>query len=226
MMMKRFAQKGSIPEIGEIWQPIGEKQQLFMVYLLDIERVRPFVPDRFKIIPVLPGKTLGYLFMGYFGPQSTLEYHEFIVAPALVKYKTQKGFFVSHMYVDNEQSMIGGHKMGLPKQMVDVSWEGKRRDRIIIKKDNVDLIHFDYSRCMVSVGFTGSASLLSIVGDDVFYCENRLHSKWSICKIQFQFPDNNFLYDDFSKMGLGKPFLSVSGSHMRGEMGVGQRFIT
>jgi len=164
--------------------------------------------------------------MGYFGPQSTLEYHEFIVAPALVKYKKQKGFFISHMYVDNEQSMIGGHKMGLPKEMVDVSWEGRRMDSIVIKKDNKNLISFDYSMRFGSVGFTGSASLLSIVGDDVFYCENRLYSKWSLCKVRFQFPDSNSLDDDFSKMGIGKPFLSVSGSRMQGEMGVDQRFVS
>jgi hypothetical protein len=88
------------------------------------------------------------------------------------------------------------------------------------------LIHFDYSRRFGSVGFSGSASLLSVVGDEVFYCENRLHSKWSLCKVRFRFFENNFLYDDFTKMGIDKPFLSVSGSHMRGEMGVGQRFIS
>lgn len=224
-MIKQFAKKGSIPEIGEVWQPVGEKQQLFMVFLTDIERVRPFVPDRFHILPVLPGKTLGYLFMGYFGPQSTLEYHEFIVAPALTTYKKQKGFFISHMFVDSERSMIGGHKMGLPKEIMDVSWQGCRRDSIAIRKDKKDLIHFDYHSRPGSVRFTGGASLLSIVDDKVFYCENRLRAKWRLCRVRFRFPDNNPLYEDFKKMGIDKPCLSVSGSHMRGEMGLNQQFI-
>lgn len=92
--------------------------------LIDIDRARLFVPRDLDIVPVLPGKTLGMVFAAYY--DSDLSYSELIVAPALVR---QGGFWVSHIYVDNESSVAGGRDIwGLPKQLAHFGWHPKGVD--------------------------------------------------------------------------------------------------
>ena len=62
-MRKYYAKKGSIPKPGEVWLPVGDKAHLMMIHLIDIERVKAFVPEELTITTVLPGKTLGLVFM-------------------------------------------------------------------------------------------------------------------------------------------------------------------
>lgn len=109
-MKKYYATKGKIPKRGEVWLPIGDKAHLVMLHLIDIEHVRPFIPEDMTVKAILPGKTLGLVFMTSMGPESTLPYHEFIIAPAFVKAKRKTGFYVTHIFVDNKQSQIGGSR--------------------------------------------------------------------------------------------------------------------
>jgi hypothetical protein len=53
--------------------------------LIDVERVRPLIPSELDIISVLPGKTLGGVYLSYYGSGSVLEYSELIVNAALVR---------------------------------------------------------------------------------------------------------------------------------------------
>jgi acetoacetate decarboxylase len=93
------------------------------LHLIDIERARAFVPKDLQIVSVLPGKTLGVFFTAAYGPGSALEYNELIVAPALTRHGGRFGFWISHIYVDNEDSMAGGREVwGLPKEMAQFSW--------------------------------------------------------------------------------------------------------
>lgn len=71
-MRKYYAKKGSIPKPGEVWLPVGDKAHLMMIHLIDIERVKAFIPEELTITTVLPGKTLGLVFMTSMGPESTL----------------------------------------------------------------------------------------------------------------------------------------------------------
>ena len=61
---------------------------LHSVCLIPVERARPFVPPELRIVCPLPGHTLGGIFAGRYGPDSTLEYSELIVVPALVRRRT------------------------------------------------------------------------------------------------------------------------------------------
>lgn len=93
------------------------------IHLIDVERARAFVPNDLKIVSVLPGKTLGVFFVAAYGPGSALEYNELIVAPALTRHGGRFGFWISHIYVDHEDSMAGGRDIwGLPKEMAQFSW--------------------------------------------------------------------------------------------------------
>lgn len=91
--------------------------------LVRIEKARPFVPPTLDIIALLPGRTLGVVAVAAYGPGSVLAYHELIVAPALARFGGRVGFWVSHIYVDSEQSIQGGRDIwGLPKQMAQFHW--------------------------------------------------------------------------------------------------------
>jgi acetoacetate decarboxylase len=93
------------------------------LHLIDVERARAFVPNDLAIVSVLPGKTLGVVLAAAYGPGSALEYNELIVAPALLRHGRQFRFWISHIYVDHEDSMAGGREIwGLPKEMAQFSW--------------------------------------------------------------------------------------------------------
>lgn len=98
------------------------------VQLLDVERVRPFIPPEFEIIRVLPGKTVGGIYISHYGSGSMLEYSELIVAAGLVRYSDQLGGWISHIYVDNPDSVAGGRDIwGLPKELAEFTWEKTER---------------------------------------------------------------------------------------------------
>jgi acetoacetate decarboxylase len=53
-----------------------------------------------------------------------LEYSELIVIAGLVRYSGQIGGWVSHIYVDNADSVAGGRNIwGLPKELAEFIWE-------------------------------------------------------------------------------------------------------
>jgi acetoacetate decarboxylase len=75
---------------------------------LDIDRVRPSVPSDLEIVSIFPGKTLGGIYVSSYGSTSTLQYSELIVVSALVRQGARLGAWISHIYVDNPDSVAGG----------------------------------------------------------------------------------------------------------------------
>ena len=104
------------------WRLRGRAVCLF--HLLDIARVRAFVSPELSILAVLPGKTLGGIYLAAYQPGSVLEYHELIIIPALVRYRWRLGVWISHIYVDEQRSVAGGRDIwGLPKQWAEFTWD-------------------------------------------------------------------------------------------------------
>jgi acetoacetate decarboxylase len=94
------------------------------LHMLDVSRVRAFVPPKLSIAPVLPGKTMGGIYLAAYSVGSVLEYHELIVVCALVRYRRRLGAWISHIYVDNPRSVAGGREIwGLPKQLAEFTWD-------------------------------------------------------------------------------------------------------
>jgi acetoacetate decarboxylase len=90
------------------------------LHLVDIDIARAFVPPRLRIVPVLPGRTLSVLYCAQYAAGSTLEYNELIVAAALIYSRRRMGFWISHIYVDDERALAGGHEIWrLPKEHAD-----------------------------------------------------------------------------------------------------------
>ena len=65
----------------------------------------------------------------------TLAYHELIV----FSHTTPRGAVISHIYVDDEQSLNGGREIwGLPKKLATFSYV---RDHFTARQDDVTLLH-------------------------------------------------------------------------------------
>jgi acetoacetate decarboxylase len=113
--------------------------------LIDTNRIRNLIPQEFEIVSVLPGKTVGGVYLSKYQPGSVLEYNELIVVPGLVKYQNQIGGWVSHIYVDNPDSVAGGREIwGLPKEMADFTWLLDKQ--IVVKQEDKILCSLEYNR--------------------------------------------------------------------------------
>ena len=98
-------------------------QALQVLRLVDVARVRSLIPAPLKIVPILPGKTIGIVYFADYEPGSAITYHELIIAPALVHLGRHFGWWISHIYVDQPDSMAGGREIwGLPKEMARFNW--------------------------------------------------------------------------------------------------------
>jgi acetoacetate decarboxylase len=142
------------------WQLYGTALQ--SLHAIDLVTARRFVPLDFEIVPVLPGKTVGSLYLSVYEANSTLQYHELIVAPAVVRYRGKIGAWISHIYVDNPVSVAGGRNIwGLPKELADFGWNDRN---ITVSQANKLLCRVDRSPTTIPISFWGKLK----IGGDVF----------------------------------------------------------
>lgn len=107
------------------WTLQGEAFVATRVVRTDI--AREFVPTDLPVVPIAPRKTLALVALIRYGAGSTLEYHELIVAPAIVRIGWRIGGWISHIYVDDEMSRRGGREIWrVPKQLASFAWSSQR----------------------------------------------------------------------------------------------------
>lgn len=87
------------------------------------------MPGELRVANVWPGKTLAVLYCASYESPSVIQYHELILAPALVSAGGRIGFWISDIYVDDPLSQAGGRSIwGLPKELATFAWEAARRE--------------------------------------------------------------------------------------------------
>lgn len=144
------------------WQLQGYAIQT--LHLLDIARSRPLVPAELEIISVWPGKTVGGIYLCAYGSGSVLEYNELIVVPAFVQYAGKWGAWISHIYVDNVDSVAGGREIwGLPKEMADFTWQENRVD---VRIGDRLLCSLSYSQPSIALLLPFSGDIFSALGEE------------------------------------------------------------
>lgn len=180
------------------------------LHLVNIQRSRHLIPPEFDIISVWPGKTLASVYLSHYGSGSVLEYSELIVAPAVVSYRGKIGAWISHIYVDNPDSVAGGREIwGLPKELAEFSWqEGKR---VTVRQGNQTLCSLNYDKQSFAWRQRLSASSFSAKNADLlmfpFACESLL----GLIGSQLQVPNES----PFSEMNLSHPILTVRYQEMQ-----------
>ena len=217
-MKKFYAKKGEIPKIGEIWLPVGDKRHLSMLHIFDVEKVKRFIPSEIDIISFF-GKTLGAVYMTHMGPESTLEYHELVIMPALVNVNGNRGFWVSHIYVDQEESYIGGRNMCLPKQMANFDWTMyEPPGEIHISQDNKPLFTIKYGKPFGKFRIFLGGPTVSMLpgGNKIIWCMNRFKADYGLSIVRYEVSPESPIAKDMADIGLGRPLFGFIGKNMKG----------
>jgi len=189
--------------------------------LIDVDRVRPLIPSELEIVSLWPGKTLGGVYLSYYGSGSVLEYSELIVIAAFLKYKDKFGGWVSHIYVDNPDSVAGGREIwGLPKELAEFTWE---QERVTVRQGNRLLCSLSYNRQGFGMQQSLGASSFSTLGSNLLLFPAQLESRLGLVSSKLEVPAES----PFASLKLGQHWLTVHSEQMRLVVGgpevVGQR---
>ncbi|MBE9008086.1 acetoacetate decarboxylase family protein [Fortiea sp. LEGE XX443] len=180
------------------------------LHLVNINQIRSLIPLEFQIFSVWPGKTIGGVYLSYYGQGSVLEYSELIVAPAMVSYQNKIGAWVSHIYVDNTDSMAGGREIwGLPKELADFTWE---QDKLItVRQGDRKLCTLNYSQQNLAWRQRFTGSTFSVRGVELLKFSAECEALLGLISSQLEVPGDS----PFSDIGLGQPFLSARAEQMK-----------
>lgn len=182
------------------------------VKVIDIERVRPFIPSELEILSVWPGKTVGGVYLSYYGSGSVLEYSELIVVAGVVSYSGKIGGWVSHIYVDSTDSVAGGREIwGLPKELAEFTWEKETphtsgyENCVTVRQGERTLcsLHYNPQNLGLQVPFSGE--VFSTKRDSILLFKGELKSRISLVSSQLIIPPES----PFASLGLEQPWITA-----------------
>ncbi len=179
--------------------------------LIDITAARSLVPSELEIISVWPGKTLGGVYVSSYGLGSTLEYNELIVVSALTRYANRFGAWVSHIYVDNPDSVAGGREIwGLPKELAQFTWSQGQRPYVRVHQGDQLLCSLSYDWQLPGWQQPLAAPSFSTFGSDLLFFEGR--GEVSLCPVggNLQVPAQS----PFFSLGFYKTLSSFYCNHL------------
>lgn len=178
-------------------------------HLINIDRVRHRIPPELEIIAVFPGKTVGGVYLSYYGHGSELEYSELIVIPAVVGYQGKMGGWVSHIYVDNPDSVAGGRDIwGLPKEMAEFTW--KKGEIVTVRQENRILCSLNYKQPFFAWQQWLGGSSFSAKNSDLLYFSAEMESRLGFVGSKLEVPAQS----PFAEIGFGQPFLTAHAEKM------------
>lgn len=185
---------------------------VYALHLIDIDNARSLVPTELEIVSVWPGKTIGGIYLSAYGSGSVLEYNEAIVVAGLVSYAGKLGSWISHIYVDNPDSVAGGREIwGLPKELGQFSWETGDRMKIIVAQSDRELCRFTYSQPRFTIPLPFSGDVLSLLNSDFLIFKGDFKSRIGLINGDFEVPADS----PFASLNLEQPFFSVYCDDMR-----------
>ncbi|MHC5768805.1 MAG: acetoacetate decarboxylase family protein [Nostoc sp.] len=194
------------------------------LHLVNIDQVRPLIPLELDIVSVWPGKTLASVYLSHYGSGSVLEYSELIVVPALINYQRKIGAWISHIYVDNADSVAGGREIwGLPKELAEFTWEQGKY--VTVHQGNQRLCSLNYNQQSLAWRQWLSASAFSAKDADLLMFPAEVESVLGLIGSKLEIPAES----PFSGIGLGQPWLTVryeqmslrvDGAKVVGQMGM------
>ncbi|NET68470.1 MAG: acetoacetate decarboxylase family protein [Moorea sp. SIO1G6] len=191
--------------------------------LIDIERVRSLIPPEFDIVSLLPGKTLGGVYLSLYGSGSVLEYSELIVVAGRVRYSGKTGGWISHIYVDNHDSVAGGREIwGLPKEIAEFTWEKcdhvawptanrstRYHHRVTVRQGENTLCRFSYNHAkfgwQMPLPLTLNDNVLSTLSGNILYFNGDFKSRLGLVASQLEVPPES----PFANLGLKQPWLTL-----------------
>ena len=173
------------------------------VQLLDIAQVRPLIPAKLNIISVLPGKTVGGVYLSQYSSGSVLKYSELIIIAGFLSYEGKFGGWVSHIYVDNPDSVAGGREVwGLPKELAQFSWT---ENSVTVSQANKLLCKLDYKRQSFGLPLKLGASAFSCQGSNLLIFPASVESRFGLVSSKLEIPSTS----PFAGLNISQPILTV-----------------
>lgn len=192
------------------WQLKGYALQT--LNLIDIDKARPFVPPDLEIVSVWPGKTVGGIYLSSYGSGSVLEYSEAIVVPALVSYGGRWGAWISHIYVDNDDSVAGGREIwGLPKERAEFTWETGSPMRVSASQGDGLLCNLTYTQPTLTLPLPLSGLVFSVLESDFILFKGDFQSRLGLISGNLEIPTNS----PFASLNFEQPLLTVYSDDLR-----------
>jgi len=177
--------------------------------LLDIARVRPLIPAELNIVSVLPGKTIGGVYLSKYSSGSVLEYSELIIIAGVLSYKGKFGGWVSHIYVDNPDSVAGGREVwGLPKELAQFSWEASS---VTVSQSGNLLCKFNYQRQSFGLPLKLSASAFSCKESNLLIFPAFVEANFGLVSSNLEIPTTS----PFAELNIGQPILTVHSDRLK-----------
>jgi hypothetical protein len=181
---------------------------LVTLHLVETRRARPFLPPELNIVSVLPGRTLGGVFLASYGPGSMIEYNELTILPALARYQNKRGFWISHIYVDDTGSLAGGREIwGVPKELAQFTWEEGGHRRVEVCQDGRTLCRLDAGRPLRLWRQRMSLPMFGSKRPDLLRFQAKPEAELGLSGGRLQVPAPS----PFAALGLGRPWMVVHG---------------
>ncbi|NES98277.1 MAG: acetoacetate decarboxylase family protein [Desertifilum sp. SIO1I2] len=175
------------------------------VHLVDLDRVRSLIPHQLEIVSLFPGKTLGGIYLARYERGSTLEYNELIAVAAIVRSGWRWGGWISHIYVDNPDSVAGGREIWhLPKELAQFHWEGM--NHVTVRQEGQILCSLQSSAVSFSLPLSANLPVLSCANSSLFLFHGEFQGKTGWVDAGLSIPRESPL----AALGLAKPWLSLS----------------
>ncbi len=191
------------------WSLMGHALQTLQ--LVDTRQSRPLVPAELKIVSVLPGKTLGGVYLASYGPGSVLEYNELIVAAALTRHAGRSGFWISHIYVDHADSVAGGREIwGLPKDLARFTWERGEQRRVLVRHEGRLLCVLRHGRERSLWRQRSMMPIFSTRGPDLLFFKGEMNARLGIARGRLEVPAES----PFAALGLGRAWMTYHYNEM------------
>ncbi|MBD3881991.1 acetoacetate decarboxylase family protein [Phormidium tenue FACHB-886] len=175
------------------------------VQLIDIDSIRSQIPPQLNIVPVLPGKTAGGIYAAAYGTGSTLLYNELIVAAALVQHAGRIGAWISHIYVDNADSVAGGREIwGLPKENAQFSWEMGDRPSVQVRQGEQLLCHLSRQWAVPGWQQAFTVPVFSLLNQQLIQFNGQTDFKFYLAGVEVQIPSGSPL----AQLKMAPPWLN------------------
>lgn len=174
------------------------------LHLVDTDRVRPYIPADLNIVSVWPGKTLGGVYVAAYEQGSILEYNELIVVGALVWESGKIGSWISHIYVDNPDSIAGGREIwGLPKQEAEFIWHSSNTPSVEVKRGGQSLCTLSSQGQLPGWQLPFAAPAFGLLNSKLLVFEAKADFNLQLANVKLTVPAES----EFADLSLGQPLL-------------------
>ncbi|NDJ17057.1 acetoacetate decarboxylase family protein [Myxacorys almedinensis] len=186
------------------------------LHLIDVAKASAHVPIGLEIVSFLPGKTLGGVYLSQYKAGSTLLYSELIVIAAIVRRHSAIGMWVSHIYVDNLESVEGGRNIWkLPKEAAEFHWSNQQSN-VLVKQRDRTLCHFTSGWQLNFWRQNGQVLTYSQLESDLLLFETSAAADLAIVTSRLEVPSSS----PFARLIDSPPWLTVKAEGLDATVGV------